>query len=568
MGDILKIWRFVKIYTFNYRRLFYISFGVLLFGTALQLPIPLLYKNIIDNVLPRQQVSILWKIIIAILAVALIRESANFIQRYLMAAIKAKVAWALKVDLAYVIWRSDLAGLRRLGTTNYLGSRIYQDVESLDEILTSTFLFLMKTALIFLFGLVVLIYLSPKLTFISVLLLPVHCLIYIYWGNRIKVEQRGLRQSHAEAQENLLESLEGLETISAYNIYERMKNRLNVVFDKLAKAEIRFARASGLYSSSSGLLGDIAPLLIMGIGTYEAMQGRLTIGGIIVFLSLINYLFVPVDNLSSIGMEIKEGAATIERLEEIFRLKDRRPVEGTKLLPAGPRRILFEKVSFGYSPGQLILNGLNFAIEPGSKVALVGKNGSGKSTVLRLLLRFYEPQSGRILLDGNDLKEYCLDKTRQAISVAFQESYLFSETVASNITLGQESDRQYFELIVSHLGLDGLLDKRITEGGKNISAGERQKIILARALYKRSDIVLLDEVTAHIDATMERNIWQNVLPLINTATTLIITHRPQAIAGLVDKIAVLDQGRISGYGDPTMLLQTNQLFKQLYQEEV
>jgi ATP-binding cassette subfamily B protein len=317
-------------------------------------------------------------------------------------------------------------------------------------------------------------------------------------------------------------------------------------------------------------------LVILGVGGYLVMEKQLSVGTLVAFVGLLPALFKPVEALVAVSQAVQAASGALRRIMEVLD----EPVTiqekaGARDLPPLTAEIRLEGVSAGYGGGRAVLRDLSLTIPAGTHVALVGPSGSGKSTLLNLLVRFWDTEQGRVLIDGHDIREVTLRSLRDQIGIVFQDAIVFEETIRANIAIGrQDATDAEIETAAQAARLDDVVaafpdgyDTVLGERGVRLSGGQRQRLSLARVYLRRPRILVLDEATSALDTRTEKEILETLAHLIEGATTINITHRLR-LADMADTVVVLDQGRIVEQGPPALLRHTGGLYQRLYEEQM
>jgi ATP-binding cassette subfamily B protein/subfamily B ATP-binding cassette protein MsbA len=369
------------------------------------------------------------------------------------------------------------------------------------------------------------------------------------------------------------QTLSSIPVVQAFGREEQGDRRLREVTNKTLKATIDATKVQFRFKVFMGLTTAVGTAAILWIGGIHVLEGQLTVGSILVFISYVGSLYGPLESLMYTSMTINEAAGSGRRVMEI--LDTEQEVEsypGAPDLSSVQGHIRFENVSFGYETDRLILEDISFETLPGQTVAIVGATGAGKSTLVSLVPRFFDPSKGRITIDGRDIRDVELKSLRSQVGIVLQEPFLFPLTIAENIAYGRpEATRKQIEEAAqaanAHQFIERLskgYDTIIGERGATLSGGERQRLSIARALLKDAPILILDEPTSALDAQTENLLLEALERLMKGRTTFIIAHRLSTIRK-ADQIIVLENGRIVEQGTHTELLNNKGLYSSLYQ---
>jgi ABC-type multidrug transport system fused ATPase/permease subunit len=322
----------------------------------------------------------------------------------------------------------------------------------------------------------------------------------------------------------------------------------------------------------TSFLTALSITFVLWYGCRSVINGRMTLGEVFAILSFLNFLYGPINSFVAANLRIQQSAVSIQRIYEFLSEPQERK-DGDKLERVAGR-IEFRDVSFAYEPGGEVLKNVSFRIEPGSAVALVGRTGAGKSTLVNLILGFYSPREGQVLLDGRDVKGVSLASVRDSVGVVDQQTFLFSGTILENIRFGRPdatleeviaaSKQSYADEFIERLP-DGY-QTRVGERGVRLSGGQCQRIALARMFLKDPQILILDEAVSAIDSESERYIQDALVPLISTRTTIIVAHRLSSLL-LAHNVIVLDEGRVVEQGRHQQLMASKGAYASLFQEQ-
>jgi ABC-type multidrug transport system fused ATPase/permease subunit len=547
-------------------------------GILLQLPLPLLTMYIIDKLISPEKVRLVGLICFALIGALLARMLSGLMERYLLTAFRLRVVYDLKRQLYEHLLRMPIDFIHKK-QTGYLISRISGDIEGVQGLFADTFLSILRNVLTFLVGLVMVYWLNIKLAMIATILLPLYLVALFAFNERIRKLQLDNREAYANVYKYLQEHLSGIAVIKAFiaEIYDTI-GMLKTLKEAL-RGEFNLVFLGNIASSAAGLISSLGPILLLWVGILEIINGRLTLGGLIAFNSFMVYLFSPLAGISNINISIQNSIACAER---VFNFLDEAP----ESLPANRDlgkmgylinggRIEFKNVKFAYDQNaDNVLNNVSFMVPEGSITAIVGRSGMGKSSIVNLLFRFYDHQSGEIIIDGHDIRKFKLQYLRENIGLVTQETFLFGYSILENIKLGnhhatKEEVINAAKMAYAHdfiMNLPKQYQTKIGERGALISGGERQRIALARVFLKNPKILILDEATSSLDSQSEQYVKQAIEKLFENRTVIIISHRLSTISN-ADNIVLIEDGRVVDIGTHANLYEKNNLYRNLYNEQ-
>lgn len=421
---------------------------------------------------------------------------------------------------------------------------------------------------------VVLFVTDPILAVVALAPLPFVNITARRFSNRIHSAVLAVQAEQAQLATVVEESVTGVRVIKGFGAEEVQADRLSVEADDIQRVSIEAARLRARYLPVIDLLPSLGLVGVLAVGGLQAIEGRITIGDLVAFNFYVALLIWP---LRSIGMTLafaQRAAAALQRIREVLgtEIEVADPAEPRRLPAPGPGvgRITFDDVWFGYRDGDPVLRGLDLEVPAGSSVAIVGGTGSGKSTVARLLMRFYDPQSGSVAIDGIDLRDLAVHDARRAVGVVFEDTLLFQDTVAANIAFADpDADEDRVRRAARLAGADGFIEQLedgyatvIGERGYSLSGGQRQRIAIARAIVADPRILVLDDATSAVDPAKEHEIREAMSTVMAGRTTVVIAHRPATIA-LADRVVLLDEGRVAASGSHTELLATSARYREV-----
>jgi ATP-binding cassette subfamily B protein len=456
--------------------------------------------------------------------------------------------------------------------TGQLMSRATVDLQGVRFFLGYGLIFFFQNVLTVVSVTVVLFFFEPTLALIALGITPILIVLAYRYSHIAHPLLRDVQQKLADVATVAEENIVGVHVVKAFaqepQEQAKFARRSEAVFDQTVAAN----KQRAFYVPVISFVPLLAQAGVLLVGARMVASGRLSLGEFVAFNVYLTMLVMP---LRSLGMWVGQAQRATASGERIFQVIDE-PAEvadrpGASALPAGPGRLRFERVSFGYAEDRPVLEDIELEIEPGRTVALIGHTGSGKSTLTSLVPRFYDVTAGRVLLDGADVRDVTLSSLRREIGVISQDPFLFSTTVRENIAFGapeisDEEVERAARLAQAHEFVERLpdgYDTVIGERGITLSGGQRQRLAIARALAVDPRVLVLDDATASVDASTEARIRRGLREAMEGRTTLIIAHRLSTIA-LADEIVVLDSGRLAARGTHDDLISTSAVYREIY----
>lgn len=553
------IWR-VFAYLKRYPSLAAGTLGCAIIGTLMVIVFPAVAKRIIDDVVRLHHPEKLLPLILFAVIAFLLQHAFNALRIVLNNTFEQKVIFDLRSDLYSHIQLLPLRWFDNRATGDLM-TRVIEDVNSVERVLIDGIEQGVVAILQVLIVLGVMFYLNAKLALLA--LVPFPLLIAGALAYTLTAHRRYRLQRRAASAMNALlhDNLSGVRQIKSF-VREREEHaRFNQVSDQLRHATLVVMRVWAIYSPSMSMFEAFGAVIVLAFGSRAVLSGAMQIGDLVAFLILTAFLYDPVSRLHQLNQLVQAGRAAGERVFEILD----EPIEPDWIEEKISARIAgdirYEDVSFSYTEGLPALIHVSFHAPPGATIALVGATGAGKSTLVNLLVRFYEFTSGEIYVDERPIREYGLRALREAVGVVTQESFLFNGSIRENLLMGKPSAtdvelwraadaanaRGFIERLPT--GLESVVGER----GVKLSVGEKQRLSIARALLKDPPILILDEATASVDTETERLIQEALEHLMANRTSIVIAHRLSTIVH-ADEILVLDHGRIIERGRHDELL--------------
>uniref|UniRef100_A0A7C4HCY8 ABC transporter ATP-binding protein n=2 Tax=Staphylothermus marinus TaxID=2280 RepID=A0A7C4HCY8_STAMA len=452
-----------------------------------------------------------------------------------------------------------------------LVSRVINDTSTLNEVLVSGILNVIGDILTIIGVFIAMLVLSPRLTLVSMATIPLMIFVAKFFGTRLRHAYRETRERVAQLSSVVSESVAGIEAIKAFGREKSFVSEFDSVSRDTMRAYIRVAVLMGFFWPLMNLASILSVIIVLIYGGYLSLTGALSIGVLIAFIQYIQRFIQPINNITSMYDLLQSAFASLDRIYEVLRAQNVEEIDKGRGVDKLRGEIVFKNVWFEYEPGRPVLKNISFTIKPGELIALVGHTGAGKTTLVNLLMKFYKPVRGEILIDGVNIEEIKLEDLRRRISYVPQETYLFTGTVLDNIKIGKPgaTDEEVIK-ICKELGIHDFIEKLPNgyytdagEAGRRLSVGEKQLISIARAMLRNPDIVILDEALSSIDPKTEEMIRKAIKKLMMNRTGIIVAHR-LTITRDCSRILVLDNGEIVEDGTFDELLAKRGLFYELY----
>jgi ATP-binding cassette subfamily B protein len=495
-------------------------------------------------------------------------------QQYLSQLLGQRMVRRLRCDLYAKLQRLSLAFHDRASTGDLI-YRITGDAAALQNIVTYGFVpvviqFITAAALA---GMIFL--LAPQLGLVALSIVPLLIVWTVWFSERVRRRSHGLALAESSVYSSASETLGSIRAVKSFAMEHAEAKRFERHARSSEEAYVHVMTLGSLGGLVTEVIAGLATAAIVFFGAWAVLDGTMTVGELLVFIAYLAALYGPVTQFAGAAMIIQRSGASIERVVQIFDEEDEHAGDGRARLARVAGHLSYQGVSAAYDPNRLVLRDVNLEIEAGERVAFVGRSGAGKTTLASLLLRFYRPVAGRILLDGVDIQALELGWLRQQIGLVLQEPIIFSGSLRDNIAYGRPGADTTEVIEASRaaglhefvMELPDGYDTQVGERGVRLSGGQRQRLSIARAFLKDAPILILDEPTSNLDATTEQHIFESLDRLAKDRTTLVISHR-LATVQRADRIVVLAEGRLLEQGTHYELLRACGAYAALYDDHL
>ncbi|MGI7569944.1 ABC transporter ATP-binding protein [Campylobacter coli] len=528
-------------------------------------------KPILDYIFVEKNEALLYTLPFLLVIIYILKNLGFYLQTYYLSFIGMDTLRILRFKVLKNLLKLDMDFFKR-NRSGELVSRCTNDINALQSIVSNIIPDFFRELLTIVGLLIVIFYQSPILAFFALVVLPCAILPLVHFARKLKKYARSIQATNSDLLSRLSEIFSNIELIKASNTQNKESEKFAKQNNELCRLNLKSTRIDALTSPLMEIIGSLGVAAVIIIGGREVIHGTMSVGSFFAFITALFAIYTPLKRLSSLYGRLQGAIAASERT---FYLLDLEPqiLNGSKNLES-IARIEFKQVDFAYeNPYKSVLKDINFEFNKGEILALVGTSGGGKSSIINLLMRFYDKQKGEILLNDLDISEFSIESLHDRIGLVTQNIYLFNDSFAENVAYSEEPNK---EKIIKALKLAnayefvqemGGIYAEIKEHGKNLSGGQKQRIAIARALYKNPDLLIFDEATSALDNESEKAIIETIENLKKDRLVLMIAHRLSTIEN-ADKIAVIDQGQMIAIGSNEELLQSCELYQKFKNKEV
>lgn len=559
-------------YVLKYKRRAALMFITVVATTGLNLLPTLLYGMAIDTYIPGLDAAGLALVAAGYVVVAVSTYAAQSTQNYLIEWLFGRMEYDLRKDVFDHLQRLSL-GYFADKEPGSLVSRATNDIDKLSELISSGII-TAAADLLTIAGIVVIMFsINPQLSLVSFAIIPVMLVWMIVWGKRVRTVYRETRKSIASVSAQMEESVSGIREIQSFSKEDETRREFRNVNESNRAANTEAGRVMSAFFPTVTFFTSVGQALVLWFGGMAVIQHAVTVGTLFIFMSYITRFFMPIQELSNIWTSIQSAFAAAER---VFNIVDA-PIGIEDSSDSAPiiairGEIVYDHMTFGYDNDNRILHDINLRIAPNTTVAFVGPTGVGKTTMINLLYRFYDPTEGRILIDGRDLRQISIESLRRQMGIVLQDPFLFSGTIMENIRYSRPGATDENVIAVSKaVGAHEFITRlpegyqtEVKERGGRLSVGQRQLVSLARALIANPRILIMDEATSSIDAYTELLIQKAMDKILKGRTAIVIAHRLSTVRN-ADQIVVIENGVIAEAGKHDELVAKGGLYKRLYE---
>ncbi|WP_342535101.1 ABC transporter ATP-binding protein [Lysinibacillus sp. FSL K6-1151] len=568
--------RFVKPYTWEI--ILTIIIGIVKF--AIPLFIPLLIKIVLDDIIAAEDLTdvdktkeLLYWLGGTIIVFFIIRPPIEYYRQYFAQHVSNKVLFDIRKEIYAHLQRLSLKYYANTRAGDVI-SRVINDVEQTKNFVMTGLMNVWLDLATIIIAIVIMLTMDVKLTLVALVAFPFYALSVKYFFGKLRALTRKRSQALAGVQSYLHERVAGMSIIKSFTLEKHEQKLYDTANGEFLEKALDQTKWNAKSFAVVNTITDVAPLLVIAYAGYQVINGSLSVGTMVAFIAYIERLYGPLRRLVSASTTLTQSIASMDRMFELidepYEVKNK---DNARELLRANGEVCFHNVSFQYEKvGASILNAIDFTINPGETVAFVGMSGGGKSTIISLIPRFYDTTSGKVTIDGHDVRDVTIHSLRSQIGIVLQDNILFSDSVKENILMGRPgaTDEQVIEAAKAAnahdfiMGLPNGYDTKVGERGVKLSGGQKQRVAITRVFLKNPPILILDEATSALDLESEALIQESLDKLAHERTTIIIAHRLSTITH-ADKIFVIDHGQLIENGTHEQLMDRQGTYYNLFQ---
>ncbi len=508
------------------------------------------------------------------LCVALLAGAFTFLMRQMIIVVSRLIEFDMKNEIYDHYQKLDLAFYRK-NNTGDLMNRITEDVSRVRMYIGPAIMYTVNLFFTILFAVSAMLYLDKELTLYVLIPLPILSVLIYFVNEKIEKASTTIQAKLSDLTTNAQETYSGIRVVQAYNREKEMLRHFDAETEIYKQKQLRLARIDSIYFPSMTFLVGCSIIIVIYVGGIHVGNRQIDAGVLASFIGYVNMLMWPVSSLGWTASLIQRAIASQKRINEFLQYEPSIQ-DGAGIENEIKGSIVFNHVSFTYpDTGIQALKDVSFELKPGERIAIIGRTGSGKTTIADLLMRMYDVTTGNILLDGTEIKDYALRSLRKQIGFVPQDVFLFSETITENISFGMQTSDKATATRYAHYASIGSEIESFPEGyetmvgerGVTLSGGQKQRISIARALIKQPNVLVLDDSLSAVDTATEKQIQQNLDEVLANKTAIIITHRIFSLIHF-DNILVLDNGKIAEQGTHDALLKQGGIYAEIYEKQL
>lgn len=542
---------------------------IVILSSLLVFPQPLITLYLIDNVILARQLDKLWLALLLLGVVKVLGMGLGIIQGFYFTRFEQAVILDIKSDLFERLLHFPKSFFDET-ETGYLMSRIQQDVYGIQWFFSQTLVYALSSAIRFIGGVAFLFYLEWRLALAVLVLLPLLIWALNYFSKKMRVLSHEQMEQHANVSRNLQESLASTTLIKTFASEKRAVERMISAWKAAQQLSLEQTMVGSLANLLIGALPSLANAIVFVAGAYWVIQGDWTFGSLTAFQSYLGYVYGPVMALANTNLQMQNALASLERVSALYSIVPEENLGVGEKVERLKGEIEFKDATFSYDGRDPVLENLSFHVHAGEHIAIVGPSGVGKTTLISLILRLYQPTQGDLFFDGRSASVYELSSLRQRIGYVPQNSLLLSGTILENLRYGNlEANEAHVVRAAQTAGIHDFIvglplgyQSLVGESGVNLSEGQKQRIAIARALIKDPDILILDEPTSALDSLTENSFIEALKSMIQGRTVFLIAHRLSTVKN-VNRILVLNEKRLVAIGSHHELMQTSEYYRTL-----